>query len=309
LSDLLALLRVNLHPDGSPLRASLLLARQSRAEGTNGAIGFGWNIHEVAMDEQTWPLVWRASETGGFSTFVGFRSDRQQGLVILANSATQVAPIGLAWLSDLSVPPPPPAPFVPDLTQVNRYPGLYRLLSGADVIVRADGTALTAQARGQPAWPLFAVAEDVYTSDGGAIGVTFVRNIDAISGLLLHANGEYISARRLSDRAPRLARNPIAVDTTTLATYAGDYSVDPEFLLRVVAVPEGIAVQYTGHAPIPMRAYARDRFADAGGGNGLIFRRDEQARITSVTIELAGGERTAAPAHWQAVKIAMPSSP
>ena len=299
LADLLALVRVNLRPDASPLRAALLLARQSRATDENGGLGLGWNIHDVAMDEQTWPLVWRASETGGFSTFIGFRSDKQQGLVILANSAVALAPIGLAWLSGQPAPGAPAPPYVAELAKVERYPGLYRLLDGADVVVRAQGTALSAQLRGQPPWPLYALAEDVYASSDGAIGVTFVRNIDEIGGLLLRTDRGFVSANRLSARAPRLSRNPISVDAAALARYAGDYVVAADVMLRVAASSEGLSVQYTGSAAIPMRAYAPDRFSDADGGNGIIFRRDEQGRIDSATIELAGGEREATPAHWR----------
>jgi len=300
LNDLMAFVRINLQPESSTLRGALLLARQPRAQGPSGGVGLGWNVHELpGSDQPTWPVVWRASETGGFSTFIGFRTDRQQGLVLLANTTAELAPIGLGWLSD-ELPPPTPAPaFVGDAAAAARYAGLYRLANGADVTVRSAGTALSAQVRGQPVWRLMAVAEDVYATNGGAAVITFVRNIDEISGLVLRANGGYVSAQRLSERAPRLSRNAIVVDAKKLAEYAGDYALDENILVRVSTTGDGLSAQYTGTASIPMHAVAPDRFADAEGANGLNFTRDENNRISSLTVELGGGERKAQPVHWR----------
>src|SRR5262249_10435248 len=133
----------------------------------------------------------------------------------------------------------------------------------------------------------------------GGAGITFVRNVDEISGLVLESDGDYVAAQRLSAHAPRLARNAIAVDPRTLADYVGDYDGGGGALLRVSVDGDGLAAQYTGTAPLRMRAYARDRFADADGTNQLLFRRDERGAVSNLTVELAGGEREAAPVHWR----------
>jgi hypothetical protein len=48
-----------------------------------------------------------------------------------------------------------------------------------------------------------------------------------------------------------------------------------------------------------MHAVAPDRFVDADGANGLNFTRDENNRISGLTVELGGGERKAQPVHWR----------
>jgi CubicO group peptidase (beta-lactamase class C family) len=298
LGDLLAFVRANLQPESSPLRGALLLARQARDEGPVGGLGLGWNVHEVEADGQTWPLVWRASETGGFSTFIGFRTDRQQGLVLLANSAAELAPVGIAWLTDQAVPTVPPPPFAPSTAQLARYPGLYRLLDGGELTVRAADGGLSAQLHGQPPWPLLPLAEDVFVARGGTPVITFVRNIDVTSGLLLNAGAGFISAERLSARAPRLARPTFEVDATR-AGYTGDYVVAPDLLLRIGATGSGLTAHFTGSEAIIMQAYAHDRFTDADGTNTLSFRRSSDGKLVSVTVELAGGERNAEPVHWR----------
>ena len=298
LADLLAFVRANLRPDASPLRGPLLLARQARDEGPAGGLGIGWNVHDVDADGQTWPLVWRASETGGFSTFIGYRTDRQQGLVLLSNSAAELAPVGLSLLTGQLPPNVPAAPFAPSSDQIEHYAGLYRLLDGGDVTVRREDVGLVTQIRGQTPWPLVPLAEDVFMTRSAAVGVTFVRNIDAISGLVLRVAETNISATRLSARAPRLARPVIDVGADKLAAFRGDYRLAPDLLLRVSTDEGRLLAHYTGVAAIPMRAYATDRFADADGVNGLVFHRGEDGRIDGVTVDLAGGERQAELAHW-----------
>jgi CubicO group peptidase (beta-lactamase class C family) len=309
LNDLLAFVRANLQPEGSSLRGALLLARQPQAAAPAGGLGLGWTVRDISVDQQTWPLIWRASETGGFSVFVGFRTDRQQGLVLLANSATELAPIGVAWLSGDAPPATPSPPFSPQPARVALYPGLYRLASDTEVTIRSTPRGLAAQLRGQPIWPLHPVAEDVYVTNGGAVGVTFIRDIDQISGLVLQQNGTYISAQRLSDRAPRLPREPIAIARSALAAYAGDFQVDPGVQLRVSTTADGLMVQYTGSAPMAMRAIGPDRFADVDGINQLFYHRDEHGRIDRISADLAGGERMAHPVHWQAPALPAYTAP
>ncbi len=299
LQDLLVFLGHNLRPGDSALRGALLLARQARSEAGTGGLGLGWTVHDVEAGHQTWPLAWRASRTGGFSTFIGFRTDRQQALVLLASSAEDLASLGVAWLMGEAPPPVPPAPFVPDAARLARYAGLYRLLNHSEVTVSDSGAMLRMQLRGQPAWPLFAVAEDAFVTQGGAVGLSFIRNIDEFSGLLLRTNGEFVTGERLSARAPRLERATIALDAPTLAGYAGDYRLDADTLLRVTRSGEGLDAQLSGAARGAMRAYAADRFTDADGQNGLIFERDEKGHIVAVVLDLAAGERKATPANWR----------
>ena len=307
--DLLAFVRANLRPEGSSLRAALLLARQARGTDSRGGIGFGWNVHEVTVDQQSWPLVWRASVTGGFSTFIGFRTDRQQGLVLLSASATELAPIGLAWLSGEAAPGTPAPPYSPPSGQAARYPGLYRLLSGPELTVRNSGDALSAQMHGQPTWPLFPIADDVYATRGGAVFITFLRNVDEISGLLLRTNGVYVTAHRLSVRAPVLARTPIAVDPATLDDLLGDFELDAGMQLRVSRSADGVYARYTGASLLPMRSYAADRFSASDGADELLFRRDEHGKVSGVTAVLGGTERNAQPIHWQAPRLPAYTAP
>ena len=295
LPDLLEFLQRNLTPGDSPLRAALLLARQPRAAGAAGQVGLGWNVREVSTGEATWPLVWRASETAGFSAFIGFRTDQQKAIVLLANAAEDLAGLGIAWLNAEQPPPVPrgyPAVAVHDLAA---YPGLYQISSDNELIVRANASGLSLQMPGQLPQQLRAVDADVFVARSDAIAVTFMRNVDEIGGLVLHLNGDHLSAQRLSARAPYLPRTPINLDHTVRDQYLGDYRLDTANWMRIAQHTDALSVQLTASARRVIFAYAPDRFSDGDGAVDLVFHRDDQGQISGATIDLAGAQREATP--------------
>ena len=164
LPDMLAFLQHNLTPENSALRAALLLARQPQAAGPADQLGFGWNVREKIGDTSTWPLVWRASRTAGFASFVGFRTDRQRAIVLLGNASEDVATLGMAWLGDGS---PPPAVRATNAAAVNRleeYPGLYQIGADNEAVVRVANGTLSLQLPGEFPRRLRAVDKDIFAA-------------------------------------------------------------------------------------------------------------------------------------------------
>ncbi|MGH8123733.1 MAG: serine hydrolase domain-containing protein [Rudaea sp.] len=295
LPDLLEFLQHNLKPGGSPLRNALLLARQGRASGPADRIGLGWNVREATAGKTTWPLVWRASETAGFSTFVGFRTDRQRAIVLLGNAAENLASLGIAWLND-ALPPPAPHGYVTATpNDLAAYSGLYEISPGSDLIVRADDGVLSLQLPGQLPQRLHAIDTDVFVAKVGVLGATFMRNVDTISGLVLHLNGNHASARRLSERAPQLPHTPIKLDGGKREEFIGDYSLDADTWMRIARHADAFTIQLTMSERRIIFAYAPDRFADADGAVDVLFKRDAKGRIASATLNLAGTQRDAIP--------------
>jgi D-alanyl-D-alanine-carboxypeptidase/D-alanyl-D-alanine-endopeptidase len=294
--DLLTFLQQNLQPQGSPLRAALLLARQAQA-GTRQDVGLGWNIVEVDDGQQSWPLVWRASRTAGFATFLGFRTDRQQALVLLGNSDADLSALGLAWLQQR---PPPPVPdqvrAVPDKIDWNAYPGLYRVQGGAEFIVRTGARGMSAQFRGQPAQALRAVGEEAFA--GETLALAFTRHADKVTGALVDFGGAHVPAQRLSDHAPGLVRTPL--DVPVPGELAGDYRLDADTLVRIRTGEHTLALQMTARAPLRLQPFAPDRYADADATCELAFQRDRKGAVSGLTLTLAGIDRTGTRVAWSA---------
>jgi CubicO group peptidase (beta-lactamase class C family) len=303
LPDLLEFMHRNLVPGDSALRGALLLARQARVAVDADQLGLGWKVREVSSGDATWPLIWRASGTAGFSAFIGFRTDKQRAIVLLGNSADDLADLGMAWLGET---PPPSAPhgFVaqkrPD---PGSYPGLYQLNSGAIVIVRPREGGLGVQLPGNWPQPLRAVDADVFASDSAALALTFIRNVDEITGLVLRLNNDNITAQRLSERAPLVARGRISVARSRLAEYVGDYRVGEDWL-RVWAEEDRLVVQPTMGERLTLFGYAADRFSDAQNAVDLSGHRDRNGRLDRLVLDLAGTERDAVPLRPRAASPA-----
>ena len=298
--DLLAFLQQNLHPQDSKLRAALLLARQTQGGGKQ-EVGLGWYIVETGEDGQTWPLVWRASRTAGFATFLGFRTDRQQALVLLGNSDTDLSALGIAWLEQRSPPPlpePPPAP--PKTVLWADYPGLYQISGGAEFIVRSGPQTLSAQFHGQPAQSLRVVGQDEFA--GESLALAFVREGGNVKGAIVDLGGMHVQAKRLSEHAPEVARTPLA-DATVPSDLAGDYRLDGDTLVRIRTGEHTLALQMTGRAPLRLRQFARDRFADAEGTCEASFERDAKNAISGLVLNLAGVDRRAVRVLWTAPTV------
>jgi len=299
LSDLLRFVQANLMPQQSPLRAALLLSRQPQGD-SEQSVGLGWNTVQVSDGDQTWPLIWRASRTAGFSVFLGLRTDRQQALVLLGNTDADLAPIGIAWL-DGRMPPAslPPSPAPPTPAELTAYPGLYRIAAGNDFVVRAGADGLIAQFPGQFPVDLRAVGHDVFAAAAEALVLSFQREGNAVAAILLGHGGTNVLAQRLSGRAPTLARKALAVDGKKLLEYSGDYHLDTDTLLRIAAHDGTLSVQPTGRAPLALIAFAPDRFADAHGACEIHFLRNDKHEVTSLKIVLVGAERSAERIDWR----------
>jgi CubicO group peptidase (beta-lactamase class C family) len=282
LSDLMRFAAVQLKPDASPLRAGILLAREPRAVAGGGETALAWQLVPVASDGQNWPLLWQAGITGGFSSFIGLRTDRQRALVLLGNAGIDLSSLGLMLLADRPAPAAPPKllPLVAPATLA--YEGWYRFDSGDDLVVRSSAESLTAQLSGLLPQPIFAYDDDAFEVAGETAQITFQRDGAKIVGVVLHRKGMNLRAERLSEGAPALKRNSSASTAQDLAPYAGDYALSPSVRARIVAAPPGLRAQLTGTAPVLVQLCAVDRFCDDEGVLEIGFTRDAAGKVAAL---------------------------
>jgi CubicO group peptidase (beta-lactamase class C family) len=76
------------------LQEAIDLSQKVTFESGQNIVGLGWHI--TKRKERT--IYQHSGGTGGFRTFVGFDKDRQIGVVVLSNSAEEVAMIGMGLL-------------------------------------------------------------------------------------------------------------------------------------------------------------------------------------------------------------------
>ncbi len=299
--DLLDFLQANLRPPSTTLRPALLLARQPQSD-SKPQVGLGWNIVDVNTEGQTWPIVWRASTTAGFSAFMAFRTDRQQALVLLGNTDTDLSQIGLAWMQAQESPAAPlPRTTMNSTVDPAPYAGLYKIRSiGTELIVRANGQRLSVQLRGNPEIALQPVAEDVFgATQSEAMMLSFQRELGKVTNVVFDHDGMNLLAERLAIQAPHLERKVMSVSQRRLTEFAGDFRLDTFTFARVTVDGGGLDLQLTGRAPIPLAAFAVDRFTDVDNSCEVTFRHDASGSVNTAVVSFAGVDRVASRQTWR----------
>lgn len=234
---------------------------------------------------------------------MAFRTDRQQALVLLGNTDTDLSRIGLAWIQGMEAPAAPlPAIAAASPSDLGIYAGLYKIRSiGTEIIVRAAGQRLSVQLRGMPVISLQPIADDVFSAlHGEAMTLSFQRDSGKVASLLLDHGGMNLLAERLADQAPHLERKVMSVSQQRLPEYAGDFRLDSFSFARITVDGGGLDLQLTGRVPIPLAAFAIDRFTDVDNSCEVTFRRDAAGNVNAAVISFAGVDRVAPQQAWRA---------
>ncbi|MFO1508066.1 MAG: serine hydrolase domain-containing protein [Lysobacterales bacterium] len=281
LPDLLALVAAQLRPSASSLANALVTTRAQLATAGGGATTLGWQVVMVQSGTQSWPLMWQAGITGGFAAFVGWRSDLQQGLVLLGNSGCDLSAIGIAFLSGLAPPAAPRRLLRLDDATRAEFAGLYQFDGGGEFIVRDRGGRLAGQESGHLPVPLRAFDDDAFEY-GPDAQLTFQRQTGTVMAMTLHRGGMNIRAERLSLKAPVLVRTTSPLAAGRLAEYAGEYRLTDALRARVRPDGGGVSLQLTGNTRWLAMSCGEDRFCDSSGVLEVTFHRDAARRVTAI---------------------------
>ncbi|MEO8958272.1 MAG: serine hydrolase domain-containing protein [Rudaea sp.] len=301
LPDLLDFIQHNLRPESSSLRAAMLLARRPyTSDVAPEQYGLGWRIVLTQDGEQTWPLVWSASRTGGFSAFIGFRTDRQQGLVLLGNTDADLSALGLAWLEGRSPPDlPHPVPMRLTARSLAEFEGLYQLPDGTDVILRSDQAGLSAQWPGQAPIDVVFMDQDIFVAPGLALTLSFQREAGSVANVVIDHSGINVLAQRISTRAPHLKRVPLNIPPALADSIVGDFVLDADSLMRVRKVGSSLMLHMTGHAPTGLHLFAKDHFFTSDDSVVVTLEHGSTGEVTGLLLEFAGVSRKARRVHWR----------
>lgn len=285
LDDLLILVQHNLSVAASPERDTLLLARQPLAAAGGGLSALGWQVVNAHGDGNmhSWPIIWQAGVSGGFASFIGFRTDRQRALVLLGNARTDLSAAGLALLADQALPAAPAR----WTAHSDELPvGLYRLDDGSNLLLRPNGeTGLDAQLDGT--WPvaLHHEGNGLYRfGDSTRLLKVVPSDNGEDSGIVLLDRNFNLHGQRLSHGVPTLPRQSREPDTDALGGYLGTYRLDDGSWLRVTQRGAALSVQPAGRAAHAVHSHARDRFSDAEGWMQLHFQRSTDGAVDGLQL-------------------------
>jgi CubicO group peptidase (beta-lactamase class C family) len=189
LSANMGMVKSNLYP------AMQLTHKNSRAEGSQPMVGLGWHLM-MAGDKQ---IIWHNGGTGGYRTFVGFIKGEKKGVVVLSNSNASVDDIGIHLLDPGSPLKTIEKQITLGVAVLERYVGKYELAPGFIVTTSIEGTQLNAQATGQPKFPIFPKATNVFYYKVVDAQLTFNQNNDGIvESVTLDQGGRQIVGKKLN---------------------------------------------------------------------------------------------------------------
>lgn len=145
-------------------------------------MGLGWFHAEFGKDR----VLWHAGRTAGFAAFAGLDPARRRGVVILSNSANDVANLGLHLLTPAVplVPLQPPRRFravavEPEL--LDEYAGTYRPAPGHPdflAFIRKGGELVATHRQGT--YKVYAESDTTFFSEDMEDWGTFTRNVSGV---------------------------------------------------------------------------------------------------------------------------------
>lgn len=227
------------------------------------------------------PVYWHNGSTAGFNSFVGFRPDRDEGVVLLVSGGADPTDVGLRALG---VAPIKPSDAAVDQSLYGQYTlgpqfgiGIYKARGG-----------LVAQASGQPEFAVFALGDDWYALGDVDAALHFLREDGEVKALELVQSGKSQKAPRTHPVALSQQRMQIEVDATALAAVVGDYAFAPG--VRLVVTQEGrqLMAQLSGQPAFPVYPRGADRYFYKVVDAELQFERGEAGAVIAVTLHQGG---------------------
>lgn len=199
MSDMMRFAAAAAAPPPNALGEALKMAMEPRAEaGAPGVrIGLAWHVIERG-DRR---IVLHNGQTGGHHAFVGINPENGTGVVLLANSATNIDDIGIHLLDPavpVNHPAPPRATVAVDDAVLESYVGRYEFAPQFHVVVSREGDALYAQATDQPRFRLHAASPTRFFLREVEAEVEFTTDAaGAVTGMVLHQGGRASPGRRV----------------------------------------------------------------------------------------------------------------
>jgi D-alanyl-D-alanine-carboxypeptidase/D-alanyl-D-alanine-endopeptidase len=290
-NDLLTFLSGNLGLTRSPLAPAMsAMLKTRRPTGNAGVdIALGWHVTNTGMSQ----IVWHNGGTGGYRSWIGFDPARNAGVVVLANTYTDIGgdDIGRHLLdpsSALAAPPKVRKEIAVDAKILEGLTGRYQLAPGFILTVTREGSRLMTQATGQPKVEIFAEGPREFFLKVTDAQLTFQTDeAGRATGLVLHQAGRDIPAKRIGDAEPAKGRKEVAVDTAILDRYVGRYQLAPSFVIAITREGDHLFLQATGQPRFEMFAEgehdfflkavdARITFAGEGTPKSLVLHQNGQ---------------------------------
>jgi serine-type D-Ala-D-Ala carboxypeptidase/endopeptidase len=196
IEDMLLYLNANLGATKTSLRTAIDAAQkpQRQLPEGGGSIGLGWHILPNGK------VIWHNGGTGGYHSLMAFNREKRQGVVVLANTSSELIDrLGFDLLALLGGANPDPIE-VPkvvrlDTTTLERYVGVYRFAPTIVMTITRERDKLFAMLTGQSPLRIYPSSETAFFLRAVDARITFERGENGeIASLTLDQGGARITA-------------------------------------------------------------------------------------------------------------------
>lgn len=278
-ADLMTFGEAMLHPEKTPLKDAFAIAMQAQADapGMGGQIGLGVFLGRREGEG----FFSHDGGTGGYSSSLQVIPSKEVVLVALINNNSLSGSAVIAAMSDAkpATPQQQKEMSLPAET-LAQYPGVYELDRDSRFTVLLRDGQLWVNLTGQAFLRAFANAPDRFFYKAVAAEIAFNRDQGRIKSLTLFQNGRELLAKRTAAPPPdyklRTAKE--------LQPYAGEYLLVGAKKLKITVRGGTLFAQLEGQGAAPVFETATDRFEYDVVKAVLIFARDDEKRISGLTL-------------------------
>lgn len=290
--DMARFLSFNMGLKSSPIDAALEAAQKRRSDTVTPdlQIALGWHVWNKHGTE----IIWHNGQTAGFHSFCGFRKDKKLGVVILVNDAYGTDEIGLHALEPKFELKKIRESIDVDPKILDRYVGWYLMNKSLTMHITRDGDLLKAKLTGQPAVPIYPVAEDRFIYRIVKAELDFDRNDKGEpTAVVLHQNGQALRFDRTDDYTPPPPPKEVKVDVKVLKQYVGRYQLAPSVVFDITLKGDQLMAQLTGQPRYPVFPESQTEFFYKVVDAQLTFVKDDKGRVVALILHQYGMDRRA----------------
>ncbi len=289
-SDMLSFTAANLGLPKTPLTGTMRRCHRARVDTADPQlkIGLGWHIWKKHGSD----ITWHNGGTGGFASFIGFRTDTKEGVVVLSNSAYRgVDQIGLHLLNNKYALADIPDEVAVDAAKLPDYAGTYTLPMGQIFSVRVENNRLMVKLSGQDFYPVFPESNDKFFYKIVEAKLSFLRDDQGkVDRLILHQGGLDQTAKKMAEAYTPEA---VVIDSTILQRYVGEYQFPHGGKVTVICDGNQLKARLSGQPSIEIYPKSETRFFYKIVIAEISFQIDDQRRVQSLTLHQGGFDQVA----------------
>jgi CubicO group peptidase (beta-lactamase class C family) len=228
----------------------------------------------------------------GFNTALAYYPDDKITVVVLANlngnAPDALMPLlgGVALGENVTLTTERKEIKLPS-SVLSQYVGAYALAPGVNMTMTLNGDQLMTQLSGQPKFPVFPEAENMFFLKVVDAQIEFGKD-DKGPYLILHQGGRDQKAPRTS--ATVAEKKEVQVPAKILADYVGTYQLRPGFDLVVTLEGNQLMTQATGQPKFPIFAESETEFFPKVIDADIEFFRDDKGAVTHLVLHQGPAE-------------------